>query len=117
MKKLLLLIPLALAACTVPVRGTSSMTVLTDQDEIGAKYYEPIGGEISEEMCLNAGPIFLFWWGEQPIHETLLANMIKDSNADALLETEFESSSVIIPYIFMSDCVKISGIPAKRKAQ
>jgi hypothetical protein len=93
------------------------MTILTDQDEMGAKHYQSMGDEISDEMCLNIGPLFLFWWGEQPIHETLLSNMIKDSDADVLLDAEFESSFIFIPYIYMNDCVKITGVPAKRKAQ
>ena len=116
MKKLIIVaFALFLGACSVPVRGVSSFALISDQGEKINSKYKALGSEIEKKECLRAGPLFLFWWGNQPIHESLLAKMLDEQKADVLLEANFKTSFFTIPYIYMQDCVSISGIPAVLK--
>lgn len=93
--------------------GTSSLTMMSDQNEKMNQYYTPIGGEISQKECLTR-IFFLGWFGTQPVHESLLAKMLDENKADALLNAEF-SNTMVDFYLFANQCAKITGTPAKLK--
>lgn len=92
--------------------GTSSLTLLTDQNEKMAKFYKPIGPEISDQQCLTS-----FLWifgGTQPVHESLLARMLEENKADILMNAQFSASYVNF-YLGQRQCAIIRGTPAKLK--
>lgn len=103
---------LVLTSCS-GMSGTSSLTLITDQNEKMAKYYKPIGPEISGSECVFH--ILHFSFGIQPIHESLLAKMLEENKADVLLNADF-SNTFFEVIVFGNHCVKITGTPARLRS-
>ncbi|MDR2727965.1 MAG: hypothetical protein LBB56_02445 [Chitinispirillales bacterium] len=87
--------------------GAASYTIISDQNDKMREHYTPIGGKIEDKDCLkHIGPIN---YGKFPLaEETLLARVLEEHNADALINAEVKSSMSLF-----STCVIISGTPVK----
>ncbi len=106
---------LTLTSCSVPVRGTASMTILSDQTQKMNKFFKPMNIHVDEKSCLYTGPLYLFWWGDQPVHESLITRVLDDNKADAINNAQLSTSFFAIPNLFSKNCVHVEGELVKKK--
>ena len=93
--------------------GVASMSVLTRDPKADGKIYKAVEGEVEDRDCLYWF-LFAFMAGNpQPNHETVVARMLEQYDADALLDAELSNSMFGVPYLFMQICARAKGRPAR----
>lgn len=102
-----------LASGCAPMAGVPSMTLMSRDIKPDPARYELIGDVVEDSECLNWFLIFGMAGSARPNHESVVSRILQKHNADLLLNTEFTTSQLGIPYLFMNMCANVKGQPAR----
>jgi hypothetical protein len=97
--------------CTSLV-GTGSFTLMTRDASAVAAKARPTG-EVVEESETWTWLLILFFFGQNPTHESVVARLLEKHDADVLVDAEVESTIYGVPYIFMQSSTVARGKPAR----
>lgn len=93
--------------------GVPSMTLMSRDIKPDPARYEPIGDIVEDSECLNWFLIFGMAGSARPNHESVVSRILQKHDADLLLNAEFTTSQLGIPYLFMNMCANVKGQPAR----
>jgi hypothetical protein len=99
------------SGCT-SLKGTGSFTLMTRDAAAVAAAARP-AGEVVEESETWTWLLMLFYFGQEPTHESVVARLLEKYDADVLLDADLESTVYGIPYIFMQVSTVARGRPAR----
>ena len=102
-----------LATSCAPMSGVASMSVLTRDPKADGKIYKAVEGEVKDKDCLYWFLGIFMAGNPQPNHETVVARMLEQYDADALLDAELDNTMYGFPYLFMQMCARAKGRPAR----
>jgi hypothetical protein len=97
--------------CTTMV-GAPSFTLLARDAAPSGANLQPLGDVVEESECMTMF-LFLVVAGQQPTHESVLARLLENHNADALIDGELETTVYGVPGIFMQTRTVARGRPAR----
>jgi len=106
-----------MGACTSPVpKGSPSFALVSNQNDKMKEFYEPAGKSIEFKDCNSTVFEGFIGWGVQGHNEeAILVRALEKHNADALMDTKFETSWFKIPIFYSSFCTTVTGTPFKLK--
>jgi len=106
-----------LGACASPApKGSPSFILVSNQKDRIGEFYVSAGDAVKAEDCTTS--ILFFSFGVQGhSDESLLTKALEKSNADALMDTKFTHTDIIVPILFSNSCTAVTGTPFKLKEQ
>lgn len=113
---LLAVLVITLTACSVPMRGVASMTLISREQSVENKKFAPVGEIVEESECVNSFLTFGVAGILPPTHESIVSRTLEKYNADVLLNAELTTSVINIPIInllFAQSCAIVKGQPAR----
>lgn len=96
-----------------PMAGVPSMTLMSRDIKPDPARYELIGDVVKDSECLHWFLIFAIAGSPQPTHESVVSRILQKHDADLLLNAEFTTSQLGIPFLFLSTCTNVKGQPAR----
>src|SRR5262245_25271315 len=68
---------------------------------------------VEESSCFRWFGVFFSTGEPNPTHESLIAQILEEHDADYLVDAELTSTTYGIPYLYLSVCTTVRGRPAR----